>query len=156
MNRTVQEAFGESRFPEWHISLGGSRVETQLFMCISLLSAFQGLAWSWRCPPPNCGELPSACCNWKDVEEVMPHKAPVNKTELIIPEKSLPFPAAVGNRYGPSFVGGGRSTGLAASRASLLCVTGSGSVPSLQCPPCKPPGFSEKLASAFRKVPLFP
>lgn len=36
----------------------------------------------------SLGKLLSACCNWKDVKEVMPHKAPVNKTELIIPEKT--------------------------------------------------------------------
>lgn len=46
--------------------------------------------------------------------------------------------AAAGNCYGPSFVGGDRSLGLAASRVSLLFVTGSGSVPSLQSP-CESP-----------------
>jgi len=37
----------------------------------------------------SLGELLPACCDWEDVKEVMPHKAPVNKTELIISEKSL-------------------------------------------------------------------
>lgn len=55
--------------------------------------------------------------------------------------------ATAGNRYGPSFVGG--------CRVALPFVTGSGRVPLLQHPPGKPAVFGEKLASAFRKVPLF-
>lgn len=112
MNWAVQEAFGASPFP-W---AGAER------------SPSPSCAWSWSCCPGTAW----SCC--KDLKEILPHKAPVNKTELIIPKKALPCErdSCRGSLW-PLLYQRGLSVGLAVSGVSPLGVTGS--APSLPCPP---------------------
>lgn len=121
----MQEAFGASPFP-W---AGAER------------SPSPSRAWSWRC----C--LGTACSRWKDLKEILPHKAPVIKTELIIPKKALPCErGSCGGSLGP-VRGSDSEWGVTARCHGQRSLAAMSSM--------RPPCMWEKLASASRKVLLF-
>lgn len=100
----------------------------------------------------SLGELLSGSCGGKDAEEAALRKAPLRKTELVIPESSPPMRGSLLQEILTAHPLSERGWQQAARR----CPT-SGALTAfpLQCSPRKPPVLGEKLASAFREGPLF-